>query len=76
MEKIIIDKERRSTRLNKLFRALNNEETDIISDYETEYGQPDHWNKEVQAGFDLLIEPVQTAKNQIYTLLKSLEKEG
>lgn len=73
MDCLILD-ERRVKRIEKIYNLLNSEETDIISDYETEYGQPDHWDKKTEESFNGLIDPVQKAKNQMYTLLSKLKK--
>lgn len=67
------DKSRRIDRFNSLFKALNNEETDIIAEYEEEFGQPDYWEPEVLDEFNSIIGPVQNAKNEIYRISKSLE---
>lgn len=68
------DRKRRIDRLEILCRALNNEETDIISEYEQEYGQPDNWDEDVSKEFDNLTTPIQHARDTVYNLKEVLRR--
>ena len=65
---------RRIERLEILYSALDNEETDIIAEYEMEYGQPDNLNEDIEREFDNLTTPVQQAKNIIWNLKEAIRR--
>lgn len=68
------DRKRRIDRLETLCRALNNEETDIISEYEQEYGQSDNWDEDITQEFDNLTTPIQHARDTVYNLKEALRR--
>lgn len=67
------DRKRRIERLEKLYSDLDNEETDIICEYEEEYGQPDNWDEDITQEFYNLTTPIQQAMDTIYNLKAALK---
>jgi len=65
------DRKRRIERLDTLYKALVNEETDIIAEFEQGYGQPDNWDENTTLGFNNLHTQLERVMNELWNL-----KEG
>lgn len=70
----IYDRKRRIDHLESLYKALENEETDLISEFEEEYGQPDNWDEDITLGFNNLHDPLRRAMDNIWTMKEGIRQ--
>jgi len=69
-----VDPERRIARLENLVKIIDREETDVIGDYEREYGSSENWAAEIQNECDLLLCGIQQARMEIQDTINNIKR--
>ena len=69
-----VNPERRISRLENLVKIIDREETDVLRDYEREYGSSENWSARIQNECDLLLCGIQQAREEIQDTIHNIKR--